>query len=368
MGKAKVTELGKICITNLKNVKKVILPRTLTSFGVGNFTGCKTLKQVVFADDPDSKDDLLIQKKTALKGVVTLKTAFDVPCDVTEIGKFAFSNCPKLKSVRLQSNIEKMNKDAFAECKTLKTLVLTDAVKTFPVDTLKKSKIQEITLSNGETVKLYDPILLDCFVSSENGVVFSYEKAAERLDTIGAEKKRIQFAKELFFDHTEELGEKISSVAECLFRYAIGENDVSAVKAVMEKNLPLQIDIMKLVDQANRSHQTEIAALLLTLSTQDTIKVKDVVRTEIPAKRSWVQLYIKVRFENNKSYSYFCDYEVNVGDKVFVPGKMAGQPGEVIDVSMSSPSGSTAAFTLSVEKAFNITESSLDDLDFLNEL
>ncbi|MBQ8496058.1 MAG: hypothetical protein IJ489_01205 [Clostridia bacterium] len=88
-------------------------------------------------------------------------------------------------------------------------------------------------------------------------------------------------------------------------------------------------------------------------------------KAETPAKRSWMVLYIKVRFENNKSYSYFCEYDVKVGDKVFVPGKMAGQPGEVIDVSDSCPSGRAAAYTLYVEKAFNVTEVSLDDdLDF----
>ena len=178
---------------------------------------------------------------------------------------------------------------------------------------------------------------------------------------ISTEAKRYKIAYELFFNHTDAIGSALSDTADFLIRYCIGNDDIATISAIMEKKLPLQLDITKLAEQVNRAQKTEITALLLSFRMEETVEVKNVSRVETPAKLHWCQLYIKVRFENNKSYSYFCNYDVNVGDKVFVPGKMAGQPGEVIDVSTSSPSGTKAAYTLSVEKAFNVTEVSLDD-------
>jgi len=42
--------------------------------------------------------------------------------------------------------------------------------------------------------------------------------------------------------------------------------------------------------------------------------------------------YVKIRFSNNKTYSYNCPFEAKVGDIAFVEGAMADIPGEVIEV------------------------------------
>ena len=60
------------------------------------------------------------------------------------------------------------------------------------------------------------------------------------------------------------------------------------------------------------------------------------------------QLYIKVKFENGITYRYFCNYKVNIGDTVFVQGKLAGQEGTVAEIIDSQPTGQAEVYTLCV--------------------
>lgn len=71
----------------------------------------------------------------------------------------------------------------------------------------------------------------------------------------------------------------------------------------------------------------------------------DSIHTEYADSR----LYIKVKFENGKSYRYFCEYKVDIGDTVFVPGKMDGQPGTVVEILNTQPTGQAEAYTLYVK-------------------
>lgn len=64
----------------------------------------------------------------------------------------------------------------------------------------------------------------------------------------------------------------------------------------------------------------------------------------------------------SKSYTYFCNYKVEVGDKVFVEGKKAGEPGEVVEIIAVHPSGRAAQYTLFVKEAFNVSVEEVEDI------
>lgn len=79
-----------------------------------------------------------------------------------------------------------------------------------------------------------------------------------------------------------------------------------------------------------------------------------------------------IRLEDNKAYSYFCRYDVKPGDRVYVGGKKAGQPDEIVEIINGYPTGRAAMYTQEVEKAYKLsveTISGSEDFgDLLGEL
>lgn len=356
-----VTKLGDYCFVNLKNTKKIVLPNTLKSFGIGNFFGCKKLKSIAFENAPSDSVDLILQKSGVLNAVITLESTYKIPKDITEIQKFAFSNCPNLKVIELHALVTEISDDAFCECKTLKRIVLPAGICKIPKAALEKANIKEVELSTGEVIEIFDPVMLDCFESAEGSIQFSYSKLVQKLPKIKKESAKYKIAKLLLLEHKEALRDELSALVEFLLSYAIGKGEKELISDILNMNLPLKLDLAKLSDRASRSGQLEVATLILSFRSKEDVEVKNVVRSETPAPMGTRRIYIKVRFENNKAYSYFCNYQVSLGDKVFVPGKMAGLPGEVVEILSSEPSGRAAMYTLSVEKAFNITEEDVGD-------
>ena len=75
---------------------------------------------------------------------------------------------------------------------------------------------------------------------------------------------------------------------------------------------------------------------------------------EEPAKQTTRKNLIKVRFQDGRTYNYYCKFMVRLGDKVFVDGKRAGEPGMVVEIVTKTLTGKAAANTLYVQKAFCI--------------
>ena len=358
---APVTALDEGSFAGLTNVTRVILPDTVASIGQGAFAGCKKLEYLSRYSDPDSKEDFLLTKKKDLLTLFTKKTSYIVPKSVTKIGKYAFSNCNKLKSVTLHGGLKPLLKDSLAGCKSLKTVVLATDVTAVNVAALEKGGIKEVVLPDGTSIKIQDPCQYACFTQDESGVHFSYELAAQNWQKAKSESSRFKVVMDLLTAHSDAAGKQLSPMADYAIRYCIGKGDVKNLSALLELGLSLNLDFSALVELANRAGNAEISAMLLAQSNAGENHNKMVLRQETPAQPG-KRLYIKVRFENNKSYSYFCDYQVKPGDKVFVGGKMAGQPGEVVEIIPKQPSGTAAFYTQTVTEAFTVQMEEVDDL------
>lgn len=87
-------------VSGLENLKKVVLPNTVTHIGYKSFNDCCELEEIV------------------------------IPESVKHIGERAFYNCKKLKSVYLNDNIGYIGPCAFQYCRSLKNIVIPPFIHT----------------------------------------------------------------------------------------------------------------------------------------------------------------------------------------------------------------------------------------------
>ena len=71
--------------------------------------------------------------------------------------------------------------------------------------------------------------------------------------------------------------------------------------------------------------------------------------------------YVKVRFEDNKSYTYSCDYVVKEGDTVTVEGAREGQVGTIIEILASAPNPNALRFMKAVPSVLENKTSDVED-------
>lgn len=76
-----------------RDIKKIIIPNSVTSIGDHTFAGCTNL------------------------------TSVTIPDSVTSIGTFAFSNCSRLTSVTIPDSVTSIGDFAFSDCSNLKSLI-----------------------------------------------------------------------------------------------------------------------------------------------------------------------------------------------------------------------------------------------------
>ncbi|MBR3819143.1 MAG: leucine-rich repeat domain-containing protein [Clostridia bacterium] len=280
-----VAAIGDGCFEKLTKVKKIILPCTVKSIGKGAFAGCKKLTAVVYADNPDSKDDFVICNKGKLITLFTKQTSYIVPDDVSEIGKNAFSNCQKLKEVTLRPGMKKLLNDSLVECKSLKTINLSGNTDNINITALEKGGIKEVILPAGETVSVYDKYMFSCFTHTSNGMEFSYQAAAEKLSSAGSESAKFKIAMDCIENHLQEIDDAVATnIFMFAVKHTIGSGDAETLSKLLEMELVSRIDFTDMVQQANRCGNLEIAAMILNKSGQGGDNKKTIIRHETPAE------------------------------------------------------------------------------------
>lgn len=157
IGKSTVTEIGAYAFSSgasrlrteqrdfrRKELKRIMLPDTVTVIGEGAFNSCWELEQVnipegVTAIGAHAFGACRSLKELNIPGSVKIigNNAFTscqsitgviVPEGVAEIGDYTFSGCYALKSVKLPSTIERIGLWAFHSCKSLEEIVIPESV------------------------------------------------------------------------------------------------------------------------------------------------------------------------------------------------------------------------------------------------
>ena len=101
-------KIGKYAFCSCNNLKRLTLPKDITSIEQSAFFGCSGL------------------------------TSITIPSSVTAIGKWSFYDCSNLANVTLSSNITSIGSSAFQDCSSLKNLTISKEV----------TSIKDIALNN----------------------------------------------------------------------------------------------------------------------------------------------------------------------------------------------------------------------------
>jgi len=102
-------------------ITAVILPDTVTSIGWGAFSECEQLKKVTLSANLTNISKFAFSDCSAL-------TDIEIPDGVTAIGYGAFSECSDLESVKLPAALKKIEFVCFAGCKVLQSVDIPDGV------------------------------------------------------------------------------------------------------------------------------------------------------------------------------------------------------------------------------------------------
>ena len=127
-----ITSIGDSAFENCKALKSIKIPACVTSIGESAFRLCEKLVTIdVTADNPayaSVKGVLFDKSQTRLIAYPGGKTAstYQIPKNVTEIGKFAFYGCSRLKAVKLADKAVGIGQGAFGSCDRLNAIHVLD--------------------------------------------------------------------------------------------------------------------------------------------------------------------------------------------------------------------------------------------------
>lgn len=115
-----VVSIGDWAFAGLE-ITEVALPDTVTSIGWGAFSESASLKKVILPKNLTEIQKFAFSNCTAL-------TELEIPDGVTVIGYGAFSECSGLKAVKLPAALKKIEFCSFAGCKVLESVNIPDGV------------------------------------------------------------------------------------------------------------------------------------------------------------------------------------------------------------------------------------------------
>ena len=148
-----VTEIGYGAFVSQTSVyftqlKKVIIPNSVTRIGRSAFLGCRALECIVLPDSiadigegafrycckaefkgsiPAENDGAIIINGTLIAPPQNVST-YNIPKGVTRIGDYAFSDCIGLTAITIPKGVVSIGEDAFFNCSSLTTITIPSSV------------------------------------------------------------------------------------------------------------------------------------------------------------------------------------------------------------------------------------------------
>lgn len=163
----------------LGNATEVVIPSEYKGYKVvtlsDTFSGKKDLKKVVIPDSVTNIYDHTFNGCTALETV-------EIPSSVSRIGFCTFKDCDSLTSINIPGNVKLIDGSAFSDCSNLSSVTLDEGVETINIDAFFNcDKIESIyipkSLKNMDAAFSCCDNLTEIIVDKENPVFESPENS-----------------------------------------------------------------------------------------------------------------------------------------------------------------------------------------------
>ncbi len=112
--------------TDRKQIRKVVLPKSVREIGDNTFSGCTCLQSVNFPAGLKRIGKQAFYRCTALQSDAVL------PNGLEEIGDAAFFSCMNLSGALIPGTVQKLGIEVFAECSNLSRVTLCSGVRSVP--------------------------------------------------------------------------------------------------------------------------------------------------------------------------------------------------------------------------------------------
>ena len=106
---------------NYQQIEKLEIPEGYRSIGKDAFSGCRSLKEIVFPSTLETLGENCFSDCVSLRRV-------DLPDSLKTWGAGSFANCSALEEVRLPASVQRIPAQAFFQCQKLKTIVFPESL------------------------------------------------------------------------------------------------------------------------------------------------------------------------------------------------------------------------------------------------
>ena len=179
-------------------ITSVSIPESVTSIGYSAFSDCGKLKSIKLPDKL-KKIDLAALSRTYLKDI-------NIPDDVRSMGEWMFSECDNLHCVTLPKNLKTLPEGTFRNCPKLKSVTIPANVTIIGPNAFENSGIRSIVIPKNVTT-LKNDIFIDCkylttiTIKSEKLVKLSKHtwKGLSKDTVIRVPKKKLNAYKDMFY-------------------------------------------------------------------------------------------------------------------------------------------------------------------------
>ena len=160
-----VSTIGEMAFSNCENLESVTMGKSVTTIGSSAFYGCKKLTEI------ELRESLTVIGESAFAGCTKLTSvtfkglqkieayafegctalqAIEFPATLTKIGIEAFAHCDGLKTVVLPNGLTELCEGAFKECAVLKSVTIGNLLKEIPLSAFELCPSLEcVTLGSG---------------------------------------------------------------------------------------------------------------------------------------------------------------------------------------------------------------------------
>ena len=141
-----ITKIGREAFAYLPNLEEINLPDSIEVIKTGAFLENRNLKTINIPKNLKANQHGAFVRMYGLETIV-------IPKSMKEIPESFFASCNKLKKVTFESDCSIIGSNAFSECKSLKTIKLPISLTAIHISSFYRSGLEEITIpTNCKTI------------------------------------------------------------------------------------------------------------------------------------------------------------------------------------------------------------------------